>query len=33
MKQTKIDPESEADFQTFMEIFDAQRLIDRQLFN
>jgi signal transduction protein with GAF and PtsI domain len=33
MKQTEIDPESEADFQTFMEIFDAQRLIDRQLFN
>ena len=29
MKQTKIDPESEADFQTFMEIFDAQRSIDR----
>jgi signal transduction protein with GAF and PtsI domain len=33
MKQTEIDPESEADFQTFMEIFDAQRSIDRQLFN
>jgi signal transduction protein with GAF and PtsI domain len=33
MKQTKVDPESEADFQTFMEIFDAQRSIDRQLFN
>jgi hypothetical protein len=26
MKQTEIDPESEADFQTFMEIFDAQRI-------
>jgi hypothetical protein len=33
MKQTKIDPESEADFQNFTEIFDAQRSIDRQLFN
>jgi signal transduction protein with GAF and PtsI domain len=33
MKQTEIDPESEADFQTFMEIFDAQRSVDRQLFN
>lgn len=33
MKQAEIDPESEADFQTFMEIFDAQRSIDRQLFN
>ena len=33
MKQTEIDPESEADFQTFTEIFDAQRSIDRQLFN
>jgi hypothetical protein len=28
MKQTEINPESEADFQTFMEIFDAQRSID-----
>lgn len=33
MKQTKIDPESEADFQNFMETFDAQRSIDSQLFN
>jgi signal transduction protein with GAF and PtsI domain len=33
MKQTEINPESEADFQTFMEIFDAQRSVDRQLFN
>ncbi len=33
MKQTEIDPESEADFQTFMEIFDDQRSTDRQLFN
>jgi Protein of unknown function (DUF2384) len=33
MKQTKVDPESEADFQTFMEIFGTQRSIDRQLFN
>ena len=33
MKQTNIDSESEADFQTFMEIFDAQRSTDRQLFN
>jgi hypothetical protein len=28
MKQTEIDPESEADFQIFMEIFDAQRSLD-----
>jgi Protein of unknown function (DUF2384) len=28
MKQTAIDPESEADFQSFMETFDAQRSID-----
>ena len=33
MKQTNVDPESEADFQTFMEIFDAQRSADHQLFN
>jgi Protein of unknown function (DUF2384) len=33
MKQTDIDPESEADFQAFMETFDAQRSIDSQLFN
>jgi signal transduction protein with GAF and PtsI domain len=33
MKQTEIDPDSESDFQTFMETFDAQRSIDSQLFN
>ena len=27
MKQTEIDSESEADFKTFMKIFDAQRSI------
>jgi signal transduction protein with GAF and PtsI domain len=32
MKQTQVDPESEADFQDFMETFDAQRSIDSQLF-
>ncbi len=32
MKQTEIDPKSEADFENFMEIFDEQRLSDRQLF-
>jgi hypothetical protein len=33
MKQTDIEPESEADFKTFTETFDAQRSIDSQLFN
>ena len=33
MKETNVDPESEADFQTFMKNFDAQRSIDCQLFN
>jgi Protein of unknown function (DUF2384) len=33
MKQTNSDPESEADFQAFMETFDAQRSIDSQLFS
>ncbi len=33
MKQTEIDPESEADFQNFLKTFDAQRSIDSQLFN
>jgi hypothetical protein len=28
MKQTEVDPESEADFQTFIETFDAQMQID-----
>ena len=31
MKQTQIDPESEADFQNFIETFDAQRSIYSQL--
>jgi signal transduction protein with GAF and PtsI domain len=33
MKQTEVDPESEADFQAFMETFDAKRSTDSQLFN
>jgi hypothetical protein len=33
MEQTPIDPESEADFQAFTEIFDAQRSIDDRLFS
>lgn len=33
MKETAIDPDSEADFQNFMETFDAQRSMDTQLFH
>jgi hypothetical protein len=33
MERTPIDPESEDDFQSFMEIFDAQRSIDSKLFS
>jgi hypothetical protein len=33
MEQTAIDPESQADFERFTEIFDAHRSIDTQLFS
>jgi hypothetical protein len=33
LERTPIDPESEANFQAFTEIFDAQRSIDNQLFS
>jgi Protein of unknown function (DUF2384) len=33
MEKTAIDPQLEADFERFIELFDTQRSIDSQLFN